>query len=166
MSNIGEQLNGCYSDMTSDSQHLNISDSDTPSVRHLLESCDGDTSSVSKHYITEYNSEYEHNEVSAIFQCDGAASVCSSSSELSSQYSSEDEFDANPVQAVLVPAPDQPSPGQPLVLTVDPTGKETLPLSLPLFLVLNARSLYNKAENFKRFLREIAPSCALVSETW
>ena len=40
------------------------------------------------------------------------------------------------------------------------------PVSLPLFLILNVRSLYNKASNFKRFLREIAPSCVLVSESW
>ena len=118
---------------------------------------------------------------SIIIQCDGADTVSTSSDEMNSfsstviatneisegsQFSSEDEFDAAPVQAVLVPAPDQPSIGQNLVLTVDSMGGEILPLSLPLFYILNARSLYNKINNFKRFLREIGPSCVLVSESW
>ena len=69
-----------------------------------------------------------------------------------------------------MPAADHPSLGQQSTqhptLMVDTTGLELQPVSLPLFLILNARSLYNKVSNFKRFLREIAPSCVLVSETW
>ena len=71
---------------------------------------------------------------------------------------------------MLVPAPGHPSLGQQApglpALIVDTTGLAVQPVSLPLFLILNARSLYNKASNFKRFLREIAPSCVLISESW
>ena len=37
---------------------------------------------------------------------------------------------------------------------------------LPLCLVLNARSLYNKVNNFRELITQIAPDIVLVSETW
>ena len=41
------------------------------------------------------------------------------------------------------------------------------PLSaLPLVLVLNARSLYNKAENYRALLHNISPDISICSETW
>ena len=83
-----------------------------------------------------------------------------------SEYDSEDEVDGAPVPAVLVPAPNQPPAGQPLILEVDPTGTAALPSSLPLGIVANARSLYNKIDNFIRFLKEIAPDYFLVCETF
>ena len=87
-----------------------------------------------------------------------------------SQYSSQDEFDSAPIPAVLVPAPGHPSLGQQApglpALIVDTKGLAVQPVSLALFLILNVRSLFNKASNFKRFLREIALSCVLVSESW
>ena len=123
-------------------------------------------------------SEEEQYCTSKIIQCDGADTASTSSNDLNStsltiknsQYSSQDEFDAAPIPAVLVPAAGLPSLGQQSTehptLMVDSTGLEVQPVSLPLFLVLNARSIYNKISNFKRFLREIAPSCVLVSESW
>ena len=110
---------------------------------------------------------------SKLFQCDGADTVSTNSDDLNSSsltldnssYSSQDEYDATPVPAVLVPAPGQTAAGQP-ALTVDTTGREVQPLSLPLFLVLNARSIYNKISNFKRLLRVIAPFCVMISESW
>ena len=41
-----------------------------------------------------------------------------------------------------------------------------LPASLPLIMLTNARSLYNKADNFKKWLMEIFPDTALICETW
>ena len=38
--------------------------------------------------------------------------------------------------------------------------------NLPLCLILNSRSLYNKIDNLKQFLYQIAPDISLVSETW
>ena len=38
--------------------------------------------------------------------------------------------------------------------------------SLPLVAVMNARSLYNKANNFKQFLSELGVEVAIVAESW
>ena len=112
----------------------------------------------------------------SILQCDGGDTASESSSDNNStisaddvestEFESEDEVDAEPEPIVLVPAPNQPPAGQPLLLDVDPTGRAALPSSLPLGMVANARSLYNKIDNFIRFLREIGPDYFLVSETW
>ena len=49
---------------------------------------------------------------------------------------------------------------------VDKTVRKSKDSSnLPLIAVLNARSLYNKAENFKDFIEELGVEVALVSET-
>ena len=52
------------------------------------------------------------------------------------------------------------------MLEVDETGRLVLPSSLPLTMLTNARSLYNKIDNFIKWLTEIFPDCAIVSETW
>ena len=103
-----------------------------------------------------------------IYQGDGADTASEGSSEdnNSTEYETEDEIDAESEPVVLVPAPNQPPAGQPLLLEVDPTGLAALPSSLPLGMVTNARSLYNKIDNFIRFLREIGPDYSIVSETW
>ena len=88
------------------------------------------------------------------------------SDETTTSFESEDEVDAEPGPVILVPATDQPPAGQPLLLEVDSTGRSALPSSLPLGMVANVRSLYNKIENFIRFLREVGPDYFLVSETW
>ena len=83
----------------------------------------------------------------SIFQCDGADTVSETSE---SEYCTDDE--AYPVReaAVLVPAATQPPAGQPLVLEVDETGSQELPASLPLVMLTNARSCYNKADSLKK----------------
>ena len=78
----------------------------------------------------------------------------------------EDEAYVERQLAVLVPAAAQPPAGQPLLLEVDETGRMVLPASLPLVMVTNARSLYNKVDNFIKWLLEIFPDCAIISETW
>jgi hypothetical protein len=83
---------------------------------------------------------------SDIFQCDGADSISSTSSILSedTEYNTEDEALTERESAVLVPAPKQLV----LVLEVDETGMMVLPASLPLIMLTNARSLYNKIDSF------------------
>ena len=113
---------------------------------------------------------------SDIFQGDGADTGSETNSdddnstetsdETTTSFESEDEVDAEPEPVILVPATDQPPAGQPLLLEVDSTGRSALPSSLPLGMVANVRSLYNKIENFIRFLREVGPDYFLVSETW
>ena len=49
---------------------------------------------------------------------------------------------------------------------VDKTVRKSKDSSnLPLIAIMNARSLYNKAENFKDFIEELGVEVALVSET-
>ena len=81
-----------------------------------------------------------------------------------SNYSSEDEVDNEPVRAVLVPAPG--TDGQPPTLTVDETGLVAAPSSLPLTMVANFRSIYNKAKNVKRNLITLGLDFLIGSETW
>ena len=38
--------------------------------------------------------------------------------------------------------------------------------SLPLVAVLNCRSLYNKSDNFKKFLNELGIEVSIISESW
>jgi hypothetical protein len=108
---------------------------------------------------------------SDILQCDGADTVSELSSNQSicsdiTEYDTEDEAYNEHEPAVLVPAHDQPDPGEPLVLMVDDSGRMALPASLPLVMLTNARSIYNKIDNFIKWLLEIFPDCAMVSETW
>ena len=94
---------------------------------------------------------------SQIIQLDGNLSVPSSgssdnmpdvSSTTSSYCDTDDEMDSNPTPAVLTPVPDQLTrPGQPIQLEVKP-GKHNYSSSLPLCMMLNARSLYNKIDSF------------------
>ena len=99
---------------------------------------------------------------SDIFQCDGADSISSTSSIPSedTEYNTEDEALTERESAVLVPAPKQLV----LVLEVDETGMMVLPASLSLIMLTNARSLYNKIDNFTKWLLHIFPDCVIVSE--
>ena len=49
---------------------------------------------------------------------------------------------------------------------MDEAGRMVLPASLPLIMLTNARSLYNKIDNFTEWLLQIFPDCAIVSETF
>ena len=76
-----------------------------------------------------------------ICQADGNDSCASAASSVGS-YDTDDEIDSEPVRAVLVPA--QPQPGQPFSLEVGNSDREDAPSSLPLTMVANFRSPYNK----------------------
>ena len=106
--------------------------------------------------------------MSDIDQLDGNDSVTSESSSDDSflNYDTDDEVDPILDPAVLAPVPNQvPVQGQPVQLEVVP-DVSTQPSPLPLCMMLNARSLYNKADNFKSLLHQITPDITIVSETW
>ena len=106
--------------------------------------------------------------MSDIQQQDGNDSVISESESSSdeSDYDTEDEVDPTPDPVILTPVPNQMSvQGQPIQLEVV-SDINSQPSPLPLCMMLNARSLYNKADNFKNLLHQIAPEITMVSETW
>ena len=106
--------------------------------------------------------------MSDIQQQDGNASVISESESSSdeSDYDTEDEVDPTPDPVILTPVPNQMSvQGQPIQLEVV-SDINSQPSPLPLCMMLNARSLYNKAYSFKNLLHKIAPEITMVSETW
>ena len=82
-----------------------------------------------------------------------------------SQYDTDDEPEPGPRQPNLFPIPGQNvSPGVPLQFDVD--LDDDIPSCLPLCLMMNARSVYNKSDNLKEMLNRISPSFVLISETW
>ena len=99
-----------------------------------------------------------------ICQLDGNETIQDSDQDSVSNYDSEDEVDTDPVRVVLVPAPQLA--GQTFTLTVDQTGEVAAPSSLPLTMVANLRSAYNKVKNIKRTLHTLGLDFMIVSETW
>ena len=97
-------------------------------------------------------------------QLDGNESVEDSDDDSVSNYSSEDEVDNEPVRAVLIPSPGMD--GQPPTLTVDETGEVAAPSSLPLTMIANFRSMYNKIKNIKRNLITLGLDFLIGSESW
>ena len=79
-------------------------------------------------------------------------------------YESDDEVDSEPVRAVLVPS--QSSPGQPFSLEVASSEVVQAPSSLPLTMVANLRSAYNKKKNIKRSLNVLGLDLLVASESW
>ena len=84
-----------------------------------------------------------------------------SDNESDEDYETDDELDSTPL-----PAPLDAAQGQPLVLEVASSLNKQQSAYLPLCLLLNARSLYNKKSNFTELLYQIGPDLAIVSETW
>ena len=103
--------------------------------------------------------------LSDILQCDGADSLSGESSNHSFSMS-EDEANSDPIRAVLVPSSTQGSPGAPLRLEVDTTGKAQTPSCVPLCAVTKPRSGWNKINNIRTFLRQIGPDILILSEHW
>jgi hypothetical protein len=97
-------------------------------------------------------------------QLNGNESIGESDQDSVMNYDSEDEVDSAATQAVLVPAPRLA--GQPFTLIVDDTEEVAAPSSLPLTMVANLRSAYNKVKNMKRNLYTLGLDIMIVSETW
>ena len=73
-----------------------------------------------------------------------------------SECDTNDEIEADITPISLTPV-SKPNKRQQKVLQAS---------SLPIIAVLNSRSLYNKAENFKTFLTELGIEAAIVSKSW
>ena len=93
------------------------------------------------------------------------SSISDISSTCSTIFATDDEFDPEPIPANFFPHPAQ-SPAEPTLLDVEVNSRTQNPSRLPLCLMLNSRSLYNKIDNFRTLLYQIGPDIALVSETW
>ena len=88
--------------------------------------------------------------------------TCESASVTS--YDTEDEIDSEPVRAVLVPS--SPQPGQPFSLDVASSDNIEAPSSLPLTMVANFCSAYNKKGNIKKTLNTLSLDILIASESW
>ena len=83
------------------------------------------------------------------------------------EYGTDEEIDPEPIPANFFPVPNQNiAPGQPITLDVHVSGSNQPTSMLPLCMMLNSRSLYNKCDNFRTLLQEIGPDLTIVSETW
>ena len=102
--------------------------------------------------------------VSNIIQVDGSDTIQSvsvhevndSDDSNVTEYNTDDEIEADVTPISITPTK-KPSKRKLKVLSAS---------SLPLVAVLNARSLYNKAENFKIFMKELGVEVGIISETW
>ena len=105
--------------------------------------------------------------ISNIVQVDGLDNVDSSSEHDSNdsdnsdtsnvtEYNTEDEIDAD-VTPISITPQRKANKREMQILSAS---------SLPLVAVLNARSLYNKADNFKIFMNELGIEVGIVSESW
>ena len=104
--------------------------------------------------------EYESiDNLSNINQVDGCDTISNSSSNIS-EYDTEDEVDVELPRLVLG-APSS-GVGDPVVQLNDKPDN----LSLPLFLILNARSIRQKVNNLKQKINNIKPDIVIISETW
>ena len=82
-----------------------------------------------------------------------------------SDYDTEDEAFPEPIPANLYPVFGQnPHPGEPLRFDVDFKSEQSS--YLPLCLMLNSRSVFNKCDNLREMLQQIGPDICLASETW
>ena len=81
-----------------------------------------------------------------------------------SNYDSEEELECEPIRAVLVPA--SRLAGQPLTLEVDTSEEVAAPSSLPLTMVANFRSAYNKIKNIKQNPYVLGLDLMVASESW
>ena len=81
-------------------------------------------------------------------------------------YETDDEIDSTVNPVIFTPAPNQIfSPSNPIQLEIlNPNQEQSSPL--PLCMMLNARSLYCKIDNFKNLLYQIGPDITICSETW
>ena len=112
-----------------------------------------------------YCSDKSKNNVSNIFQGDSNDTISSYDSDSSdntsdTDFNTDDEIDPEPLPANLVPSD---VPGK---LTVSLTSNSHQSSYIPLGIMLNARSVYNKIDNLKEILNQISPDLLLVSETW
>ena len=75
------------------------------------------------------------------------------------EYGTDEEIDPEPIPANFFSVPNQNIvPGQPINLDVHVSGNNQPTSMLPLCMMMNSRSLYNKCDNFRTLLQEIGPA--------
>ena len=111
---------------------------------------DGNTSDISENSSNDNNETSEHDDDEST---DGSV------------YDTEDEAFSEPTPVNLFPVPGQnPLPGQAIRLEVN--LNYSLSSNLPLCLLFNSRSIFNKSNNLKEMLNQICPDICLISETF
>ena len=94
---------------------------------------------------------------------DHSFSSAAESESDSSFYSTYDEVESiTPPANIFI----SDNPGQPVELEARKSSKVENAASLPFVSLLNARSLYQKKDNFKKFINEFGLEIIMVSETW
>ena len=109
-------------------------------------------------------------DISSILQVDGNISVESDISDDDpndsldgSEYNTDEEAFPEITPANLLSIPGQNvTPGQPLNFDVNQNAD--MSSSLPLCLLLNARSVYNKSDNMRDMLHQVGPDVCIISE--
>ena len=81
-------------------------------------------------------------------------------------FESDNEADSNPIRAVLVPSLDKGPASAPLQLEVNMSEQVKAPTCVPLCVVTNPRSAWNKIGNVRTFLRQVGPDILILSEHW
>ena len=103
-----------------------------------------------------------------ILQLDGNASVSTNNdtsdiTENNTIYETDDEVDPQPNPAIFYPIPDHNTQsGKPVPFDIKLT-EESQPSYLPLCLVTNCRSIYNKTRNLEEMLNTLGPSVLILS---
>jgi hypothetical protein len=88
-------------------------------------------------------------------------------SDDNSVYDTDDEVDPEPIPANFYQPRNQiQAPGQAIQLYVIVSDETQQTSRLPLCLMFNARSVYNKINNLRTMLNQIGPDITIVSETW
>ena len=99
-------------------------------------------------------------QIDGLYSCDSSSSDDGDTSDSNesnvTDYDTEDEIEPETGPINITPTT-EPGRRQRRILQAS---------SLPLVAVMNARSLYNKPESFKTFLKELGVEAAIVSETW
>ena len=111
-------------------------------------------------------------EISDIVQLDGADTLVSDNSqgnsdesEDASNYDTDDELNCNQSQINLFPIPGQNSCTR-VPLKFDVNTDDDASSSLPLCIMTNARSIYNKQDNLAEMLHQLSPIFTIISEAW
>ena len=82
-------------------------------------------------------------------------------------YETDDELDPEPIQANFYqPQTQNQDPTIPVQLDVLLSDETQQTSRLPLCLMFNARSVYNKVNNLRTMLKQIGPDITIISETW
>ena len=88
-----------------------------------------------------------------------------SDNDSESDIDSDDEVEPDTNPAVLVPSQQQ-LPGAPLQLDIDTSGAAVPPPNVPLAMITNPRSIYNKLGKLRSWLTNFKPDLCILSEHW